>query len=42
MVKKAKERTDEDLKLLEKFLSKNQFFSNLKNDCDIEAIYDAL
>ena len=42
MMRPSKERTDDDLRLMEKFLSKNQFFSNLKKDCDREAIFESL
>ena len=41
MNKPSKARSDTDLKLLEKFLSNNQFFSNLKKECDKEAIKES-
>lgn len=38
--KGSKERSEEDLKLMERFLQSNQFFANLKQECDREALLE--
>ena len=41
MMKGHKERSDDDLKTMERYLVSNPFFTNLKKECDREAILES-